>query len=201
MADFNQVFLNIPFDPAYRKLQLALICGVVCSGRRPRSAAEIEATGLLRMDKIMKLITTCGYSIHDLSRMCGGETRLPRFNMPFELGIAFALAREQPRAYYWFLLEKERYRLARTLSDLAGCDPKIHGNLPERVIRIVTDWFRGITLKHKLPTPRKVFTVYESLLKEIPRLKRKEMGYPSFNVLVYTAARIAKEDNVLPRHY
>ena len=45
--------------------------------------------------------------------------------MPFELGMAVALARGN-NSRRFVLLETKRYRLQRTLSDLNGFDPGIH---------------------------------------------------------------------------
>jgi hypothetical protein len=73
------------------------------------------------MERLFNLIRGCGASIHDLSRVTG---ELPRFNMPFELGIAYALRRIDGHSF--FVMEEERYRLDKTLSDLKMIDPKIH---------------------------------------------------------------------------
>ena len=71
---------------------------------------------------MLALLRECGLSIHDLSRV-----GLPvRFNMPFELGLACAIAQRGGNHKY-LLLERVRYRLDRTLSDLKGRDPYIHG--------------------------------------------------------------------------
>lgn len=44
--------------------------------------------GQTRIDKLYGLIEACRYGIHDLSRTELDKTyRLPRFNMPLELGI------------------------------------------------------------------------------------------------------------------
>ena len=43
-----------------------------------------------RLDRIAELLASCHYSFHDLSRVetAGPAPRVPRFNMPFELGLA-----------------------------------------------------------------------------------------------------------------
>jgi len=41
-----------------------------------------------RLDKIYSMIGDSNYGIHDISRVeLGLESKLPRFNMPLELGI------------------------------------------------------------------------------------------------------------------
>jgi hypothetical protein len=60
-------------------------------------------------------------SIHDLSRV-----GIPvRFNMPFELGLACAVAQSRP-PHAFILLESRAFRVQQTLSDLNGYDPYIH---------------------------------------------------------------------------
>src|SRR5271155_1220814 len=84
----DSAFLNIPYDPAYEEHFLAYIAGVSAFGLDPR--ATIELTGSeRRLDRILKLISACKYSFHDLSFVKLDRTlpATPRFNMPFELGL------------------------------------------------------------------------------------------------------------------
>jgi hypothetical protein len=85
------VFLNIPYDPNFESLCLAYICGLACFGLVPRATLEIP--GNRRLDRIITLIQECSFSIHDLSRvqLDPYKPRTPRFNMPFELGLAVAV--------------------------------------------------------------------------------------------------------------
>jgi hypothetical protein len=90
-ADANRraVFLNCPFDISYEPLFIALVSSLVAIGRTPRCVLELPEVGAGRLARIIALIRDCPVSIHDLSRV-GTPAR---FNMPFELGIAAALAR------------------------------------------------------------------------------------------------------------
>jgi hypothetical protein len=89
----KSVFLNVPYDKEYAPLFTALIAGLVALGRIPRCALEAQSEGKTRLQHIYGLLATCGSSIHDLSRVTlSGSLNVPRFNMPFELGMAFALA-------------------------------------------------------------------------------------------------------------
>ncbi|PWU13085.1 MAG: hypothetical protein C5B50_19985 [Verrucomicrobia bacterium] len=118
----RSVFLNVPFDKSYERLFVALIGGLISLGQAPHCVLELPEIGQGRLDRILRLIQACQISIHDLSRV--GHPA--RFNMPFELGIAVALARYGGR-HQFVVLEAERHRLSRTLSDLSGIDPGIHG--------------------------------------------------------------------------
>ena len=63
-----------------------------------------------------------------------GRPRTPRFNMPFELGICCAIARLGGRHRY-YVFEQKPYRLQRSLSDLGGYDPQVHGGAQLGIVR------------------------------------------------------------------
>jgi hypothetical protein len=49
---------------------------------------EIYNSGQVRIEKIFKLIENCQFGIHDISRTeLDVESKLPRFNMPLEVGM------------------------------------------------------------------------------------------------------------------
>src|SRR2546421_8453550 len=102
--DFNiNIFINCPFDDKYDPLFLAIVFTVIVLGFRPRCSKEVNIDD--RLDKIIEIITACKYAIHDISRVERTHTKeglLPRFNMPFELGIDVGLkavgkAKNDPR--------------------------------------------------------------------------------------------------------
>ena len=106
-ADRRSVFLNVPFDESYERLFVALIVSLIAIGRKPRCVLELPEQGQGRLARLIGLIGLCPVSIHDLSRV-----GLPvRFNMPFELGMAVALARGS-KSRRFVLLEAERYEQA-----------------------------------------------------------------------------------------
>lgn len=90
-ASSSHAFLNIPYDEEFRDLYLAYIAGTVAFGLLPRATLEIPG-GARRLERIFDLITSCGYSFHDLSRveLDRKYPQTPRFNMPFELGMVVA---------------------------------------------------------------------------------------------------------------
>jgi len=63
--------------------------------------------------------------------------------MPFELGLAVAAAehRKKDGKHHWVVLEGERYRLQKSLSDLNGFDPFIHGGTISGLLRVLSDAF------------------------------------------------------------
>jgi hypothetical protein len=74
--DRYYVFLNIPYDQAFENLYLAYIAGLSAFGLIPRATLEIP-TSQRRLERILKLIRECAYSIHDLSRVHMGAVPLP----------------------------------------------------------------------------------------------------------------------------
>ncbi len=118
----RNVFINCPFDPEYRPLLRAILCTVIYCNLKPRIATEGADSGEVRIKKIVDLIKESKYSIHDISRMEPlEEGDLPRFNMPFELGIDFGCRASSKRGKLstkkCLILEKERFRYQRVLSD------------------------------------------------------------------------------------
>ena len=134
--DPNAVFLNIPYDEEFRPLYIAYIVGLYQLGLVPHIASEISG-GKRRLDKILELIQSCRYSIHDLSRveLSDEASGIPRFNMPLELGMTITWAALFPDLHKeWFVFESERYRLQRSTSDLNGTDPNIHHGTVEGLL-------------------------------------------------------------------
>lgn len=122
----NSVFLNVPYDAEFQRLFLGYVAGLHAFGMVPRTTLEIPG-GVRRLDRVMQLIADCRYSIHDLSRvqLSRSKPRAPRFNMPFELGLAVAHSK-WTRGHTFFVFEQNRQRLSKSLSDLDGTDPYIH---------------------------------------------------------------------------
>lgn len=120
------VFLNLPYDRKFERLFLAYIAGVSAFGMTPRATLEIPGSAR-RLDRIFELISSCPYSIHDLSRvqLDRATPATPRFNMPFELGLAVAHEKSGGQ-HAWFAFESLDRRIMKSLSDLNGTDVYIH---------------------------------------------------------------------------
>ena len=139
----NAVFLNIPYDQKFRSLYLAYIAGLVHLGFIPRVTLGLPG-GARRLDKIFAEIQSCRYSIHDLSRvgLDRNPPATPRFNMPFELGLAVAWEKCNPSKHAWFIFEERPYRIQKSLSDLNGTDPQIHNGKVSGVLKELSNIFR-----------------------------------------------------------
>jgi hypothetical protein len=150
----SQVFINCPFDDEYRTLFRAIVFTILDCGLVPRCALEFEDADI-RLNRIIHLIDECKYGVHDISRVQLDPAHgLPRFNMPFELGVflgARRLGEERHKRKSLLVLERERYRYQIFLSDLAGMDIKAHSDSVDDVIRAVRDWLAGASRRTTLP--------------------------------------------------
>ncbi len=93
------------------------------------------------------MITECDRSIHDISRVELDRTsRLPRLNMPLELGADLGLRLAGPllqRRRRSLILDAEAHRYDKTLSDISGMDIEAHANDVREIIRLVRDWLNA----------------------------------------------------------
>src|SRR5579859_3675542 len=168
----TEVFLNVPYDPQFDKLFLAYIAGLSAYRMVPRATLEITDSSR-RLEKILTLERRCKYSIHDLSRvqLSPEKPRTPRFNMPFELGLCVADANRKGRQKQnWFVLEAESHRLNKSLSDLDGTDPRIHGNTVQGVLSSLADLFKR---PGQQPTVPQMKRIYQALRRDQPSILKK----------------------------
>lgn len=138
------VFINCPFDPPYQPMMRALTFAVYDCGFAPRSALEEDNAGEVRYHKILRMISECRFGVHDISRVqLDRTTRLPRFNMPLELGLflgATSFGDDQNRAKQCLILDRDPFRYQKFCSDISGQDIRAHGSEPVRAISVTRDW-------------------------------------------------------------
>lgn len=146
----------------------------------------------------MELIEECPFSLHDLSRvqLSLPVPRLPRFNMPFELGLAVAWQRRSQSKHSWYVFETERYRADRSLSDLAGTDVYVHGGTINGVLTQVANAFIRQTRK---PTFPEMSLVYRRTREALPAILRQSgarsifAGARAFHDVCMSAVTIADD--------
>lgn len=167
----STAFLNVPYDPKYERLYLAFIAGLCGFGLTPRATVEIPGSER-RLNRILSLIRGCRYSFHDLSRveLDRSAPPTPRFNMPFELGLTVASATVGGPRHIWYVFEAVNRRLSKSLSDLDGTDPYIHGGEPRRLFRALTN---ALVRSRHQPTVNQLERVYADLRTAARRLKRE----------------------------
>ncbi|HEV7764178.1 MAG TPA: hypothetical protein VGQ76_04185 [Thermoanaerobaculia bacterium] len=164
------VFVNCPFDDAYRALFEALIFAVIDCGYEAHCALETDDGSEVRIEKIAKIISECRLGIHDISRTEPDmSTGLPRFNMPFELGMFLGAKRyghAEQRRKNCLILDIERYRYQKFISDIAGQDIASHQGEPQQAIRIVRDWLSNAAPGERIPAGRTIAKRFE-LFREV----------------------------------
>lgn len=140
------VFINCPFDEDFRPLFDALVFCVEECGFKARCALEVTDSGDVRFEKIISIIKDCQFGIHDLSRTELDEANnLPRFNMPLELGLFLGAKRfgsGKQKQKNCLILDRERYRYQKFVSDIAGQDIRSHANDPDQAIREIRNWLQ-----------------------------------------------------------
>jgi hypothetical protein len=167
----RSVFINCPFDDRYRSIFEAIIFTVHDCGYIARSALEFSDSSTTRIDKIVDLIGRCRFGIHDLSRTDLSEDYgLPRFNMPFELGIFLGAqkfgGKAQKRKRY-LILDRERFRYQRFLSDIAGQDIQAHGDRPEQAVRAVRTWLSDQNRAAASPGSRTIWNRFREFQRDL----------------------------------
>jgi hypothetical protein len=169
----RQVFINCPYDDAYRPLLKAMVFAVHACEYTARLALEEVGSEHRRLERLVRLIAECGLGIHDLSRVRDqGQDGLPRFNMPFECGMYYGALRfgsSAQRRKRFLLLDSEPYRYQRTLSDAAGLDPRVHRDSPEAAIACVRDFLAQGERPRPMGAAR-INTLYGEFQDELPRI-------------------------------
>jgi len=180
--DPNAVFLNIPYDEEFHNLYVAYIVGLCQLGLVPHLASEIPG-GDRRLNRIIQLIQSCRYSIHDLSRveLSIAASATPRFNMPLELGMTITWQSLNPDQHTWFVCESEPYRLQRSASDLNGTDPYIHNGTPEGVLRELCNAFP----RDRRPSVPKMLEIYRFVDNNLDAILRKNGTHNPYDRSVF----------------
>ena len=169
----RQVFLNCPFDDSYYPLLRAAVFTIQACGFTARIALENTGSESVRLDRLVRMIGECGLGIHDLSRVrLTSPTDLPRFNMPFECGVFYGARRfgaQAQRRKRFLLLDQEPFQYQKTMSDVAGLDPRAHGNDPEKLIACIRD-FLAEGLDPMPMGPTRISALYREFLLALPSL-------------------------------
>jgi len=167
------VFLNCPFDDVYREMFEAIVFAIHDCGYVARCSLEIDDASQVRIDKIATIISACQFGIHDISRTeADAATGLPRFNMPLELGMflgAKRYGRAEQKQKSCLILDVDRYRFQKFISDIGGQDIADHGGEPQRAIKAVRDWLSNATPRLlKIPGGAAIAHRYARFRMELP---------------------------------
>jgi hypothetical protein len=170
----RSVFVNCPFDRAYRPMLRAIMFTVHDCGFFVRAALEVQDSSDLRFQKIVRIIRGSQYAIHDISRVqLDRATHLPRFNMPLELGL-FLGAKEfgdsKQNAKRSLVLDSAPYRYQKFCSDISGQDIEAHGNRTDKAIERVRNWLTGPAAERgsRIPSGSVIAERYRQFVADLP---------------------------------
>jgi hypothetical protein len=177
LAAKKPVFINCPFDPDYKALFQAIVFAVLKCGYQPRCALEVVDSGGTRIAKIEAIIEECSLGIHDISRTeLDAANKLPRFNMPLELGLFLGAKRfgdASQKRKRCLVLDTERYRYQKFMSDIAGQDIEGHGNDVETLIGRVRSFLNNAKRGAPLLSGAAIFEAYQRFQAELPDICAK----------------------------
>jgi hypothetical protein len=167
----DAAFLNVPYDAKHEELFLAFLAGLSGFALIPHTTLEIPGSQR-RLDRIVHLLRRCRYSFHDLSRVELDPTppATPRFNMPFELGLAVALEKTHRSRHEWLVFETQPHRVWKSLSDLAGTDEYVHGGTPRGVLQALTN---ALVRRRHQPTVAELEEIYRDVSEYASEVKRR----------------------------
>jgi hypothetical protein len=144
----TNVFINCPFDSDYKPLLKALVFTVLYLDLDPVLSQTLSSS-TIRINQIKSHIRNSKYGIHDLSRSKPLTLNdLPRFNMPYELGLDIGAAEygnAKLRTKKALILDTERYHYQKVISDIAGQDIDNHQDNPKILIQKVRNWISSFS--------------------------------------------------------
>ncbi|MEO1259761.1 MAG: hypothetical protein AAFZ15_13295 [Bacteroidota bacterium] len=189
MSSFHKnVFINCPFDNDYFPLLKSVLFTVLFLEFEPK-IAETSDSGASRLSKIKHLIRASKFSVHDLSRVQVSEEGLPRFNMPFECGIDLgARLLEMPGMgdKKCLILETEKFRYQRFISDISGNDIRAHHDDPKLAMKNVRDWL-NINVRQRLTRHADIWLVFNEFEFDYEEILNGEGYDPNdINALTFT---------------
>ena len=168
----NHVFINCPFDSAYKPIFDAIIFAIYDLGFVARSALEIDDGTEVRLAKIERIIEECRYGVHDISNVVlDANTGLPRFNMPLELGLFFGCKRfgdVRQRKKVCIILDSDPYRYRQCISDISGQDIHSHGGTYAQAIAKVRNWLAATSKRKSLPGGADIVERYKRFRSDLP---------------------------------
>lgn len=171
----RDVFINCPFSKDYVDHFRATVFTVLRSGFVPRCAQENDDGGEVRYDKICRIIRDCAYGIHDISKTeLDADTDLPRFNMPFELGLflgATKFGSTSFRKKKTMILDRDKFRYQKFLSDIGGQDIHSHGGSVALLISEVATWLRDHGHSPAIPGGTAIAREFEAFNLALPALR------------------------------
>lgn len=201
----DQVFINCPFDNKYSAMFHACAFTVLDAGFIPRCSLEIDDATQFRLGAIVKLINDCRYGLHDLSRVqLDTASKLPRFNMPFELGLFYSakhFGTNNQKQKQCLVLEVEKYRYQKFISDIAGIDITPHDNSTEKLILALRNWLVTASRRTTIPPGAKInerFIAFHADIKKACRINSIDFKTMPYVELIQNMTEWLKINQFIP---
>jgi len=173
----RSVFLNVPYDKPFQPIFLAYVVGVIGYGLIPRASLEIQGS-THRINHIVELLHSCEFSIHDMSRI-----DVPRFNMPFELGLAYHHSLSLADKHSCFIFAGDYKGFEDRLSDLKGIDIQVHDN---DISKVFSRLCAAFVAQDLVPTVIDMKAVYELLTDSLPGVLENAGSDSLFHPMVFS---------------
>ena len=170
----DHVFVNCPFDEGFKPIFDVIVFAITDLGFVARSAREEDDGGEFRLAKIQRIIEQCRYGVHDISSVkLDSKHKLPRFNMPLELGLFLGCKRygsNRQRDKVSLIFDQDPYRYQIFISDIAGQDIHAHGNDVKTAIRELRTWLATASKRTRLAGGKDIFERYQRFQTGLPAL-------------------------------
>jgi len=200
----KNVFINCPFDHEYQFLEDVIVFTVIDCGFKPRSAKESSAT-TNRIIKIEKIIEECDYGIHDISRTdLDVKNKLPRFNMPLELGLFLGARRYGNKKHQrkeCLIFDEDMWRYEKFISDLKGHDIVGHQKDPIKVICSIRNFLAEAIENQKIFSGKIIYnrySVFSDWLQknyyEADGDKREDLSFSKFSQVISEFLKLVNEE-------
>ena len=139
-------------------------------GLLPRCSLETFDGSEVRLVKIIRIIGECRNAIHDISRTELNRYRLPRFNMPLELGIFLgckSFGDESQGRKNGLVMDRNPFRYQKFISDIAGQDISSHGGSARQAVFRVRDWLTLISRNEVIPSGSLIWGRFSKFQREM----------------------------------
>jgi hypothetical protein len=166
----TNVFINCPFDSAYKPLLRPLLFTVLYLNLEPK-LSQTRSSSVIRINQIKQFIRQSRFGIHDLSR-CRPlrKNELPRLNMPYELGLDIGCAEyggKKHKTKKILILETERYYYQQVISDIAGQDIEDHQDDPKTMVKKIRNWYSAVDETNHIASTNSIWFAYNQFYEDL----------------------------------
>jgi hypothetical protein len=170
----RDVFINCPFSQDYGDHFRSIVFTTIRSGFNPRCALETDDGAQNRFEKICEIIKDCRLGVHDISKTeLDKKSKLPRFNMPLELGVFLAAKKfgeGAQRRKRCIIFDREQYRYQAFMSDIAGQDIHAHNDKVDRLVTKLASWLRAEAKDDRIPGGKIIHSEYSNFKSALPKI-------------------------------